>query len=350
MDGFDVSQLSRKNLNLLVVFDTVASTGSVKEASERLNLTQSALSHAVARLRDMFGDPLFIRGKAGFTMTARAEQLVGPVRDTLLSLEGLLKPKSFDPSRANRTFRVGLSECAMILFCGGAIGAARSAAPNVTLKLEVFDSQSEKRLTEGGLDVALWPYATPHNPLRSSLLFNDRFVGVVFATHPLAAKARSGTITLDDYLAFPHVRTVLHGARNDDVDNALEELGRQRQSLVTTATFAPTFPLLYHSPMVATMSANVALAALQLCSELVVFDLPFEVAPLPYRMVWHKRNDQDSGLLWLRGLLSTVVEQVVGDTFVQAKTAAKQGAEVSRLLRSTAPLQSAAPKRRKTAA
>lgn len=336
MEKIDVAQLSRKNLNLLVVFDTVAATGSVKDAAEKLNLSQSALSHAISRLRDMFDDPLFVRSKAGFTMTARAEQLAGPVRETLLSLEGLLKPNSFDPSRANRAFRVGLSECCTILFAGGTIGAARSAAPNVSLRMEVFDFESEKRLQEGGLDVALWPYNTPHNPLRSTVLFNDRFVGVVYSTHPLAAKARSGKVTLEDYLAFPHVQTILHGARNDDVDNGLEALGRQRQVAITTTTFAPGFPILFNSPLIATVSGYVALAALQICPEMVIFELPFEVAPLPYRMVWHKRNDQDPALSWLRGLLSNVVEHVVGDTFV--KSGPKKGAGMPRIMRRAKPI------------
>lgn len=336
MEKIDLAQLSRKNLNLLVVFDTVAATGSVKDAAEKLNLTQSALSHAISRLRDMFDDPLFVRGKAGFTMTARAAQLAGPVRETLLSLEGLLKPNSFDPSRANRAFRIGLSECCTILFAGGTIGAARSTAPNVALRMEVFDFQSENRLVEGGLDVALWPYNTPHNPLRSTVLFNDSFVGVVFSTHPLAAKARSGKVALEDYLAFPHVQTILHSARNDDVDNGLEALGRQRQVAVTATTYGPGFPILYNSPLIATVPGYVALAALQICPEMVIFELPFEVAHLPYRMVWHKRNDQDPALAWLRGLLSKVVEQVVGDTFVNSGP--KKGSGLSRVMRRAKPI------------
>lgn len=343
MDLIDVAQLSRKNLNLLVIFDTVVATGSVTEAAERLNLTQSALSHAISRLRDMFDDPLFVRGKAGFTMTARAQQIAVPIRETLLSLEGLLKPSEFDPSTARRAFRVGLSECCTILFAGGALGVALSTAPNTSLSMEVFDFESEKRLTEGSLDVALWPYDTPHNPLRSSALFNDRFVGVIYSTHPLAAKARSGKVTLEDYLAFPHVQTVLYGAKNDSVDNGLEAIGRQRNTVVRGATFAVGFPLLFKSPLITTVSAHVALSALQICPDMIIFELPFEVETLPYRMVWHKRNDKDAGLTWLRGLLSNVVEQVVGDTFIKGRP--KKAPDMPRLPRRAAPL-SAPPKDR----
>lgn len=319
MEKIDITDLSRKNLNLLVVLDTVAETRSAKEAANRLNLTQSALSHSIARLREMFDDPLFVRGRNGFSLTARAEQLVGPVRQTLLSLEGLLKPKSFEPQKADRSFRIGVSECCTILFAGGALGAAHSIAPNADLRFDVFDQHSERRLVEGRLDVAMWPYATLDNQLHSTVLFDDRFVGVIYATHPLAPKVRAGTVTLDDFLAFPQVQTVLYGAEKDDVDNALADLGRRRRVVVTTATFAPGIPILFNSPLIATVSAHVALAAIKICPDLLVFELPFHVKPLPYRMVWHRRNDADPAVSWMRGLLAQVVETVVGDTFVKGK-------------------------------
>lgn len=316
MERIDVAELSRKNLNLLVVFDTVAELGSVKVAAEKLNLTQSALSHAIGRLRVMFDDPLFVRGRAGFTLTARAAQLVGPVRETLLAFEGLLRPNVFDPGTATRIFRIGFCECSVILFGGGALREVRTRAPRVGLQVEVFDHRSEGRLAEGGLDIGVWPYAVAHNPLRSIQLFSDRFVGVVHTAHPLASKAREAGVTIEDYLAFPHVQTLLYGAQDDDVTSALAELGLTREVAVSAATFAPSFPLLYESRLVVTVPALAALAALAVCRDLMIFELPFAVRPLPYRMVWHRRNDADPALTWLRDRLAGVVQQVVGDIFL----------------------------------
>ncbi len=282
MEGIDVSELSRKNLNLLVVFDTVAETRSATVAAQKLNITQSALSHAIGRLRLMFDDPLFVRGRTGFTLTARAAQLVEPVRETLLSLEGLLKPNTFDPATAARTFRIGLCECSVILFGDASLRDTRSAAPNVMLQLEVFDHRSERRLSEGGLDMGVWPYSVSHNALQSVELFRDRFVGVIHASHPLVSKARAGKVTIEDYLAFPHVQTLLYGADNDEVSNALAELHLQRQVAVSAATFAPSFALLFNSPLIITVPAAAALAAVAVCRDLLIFELPFAIAPLPY--------------------------------------------------------------------
>lgn len=311
MDGIDLSELSRKNLNLLIVFDTVAEARSVKVAASRLNLTQSALSHAIGRLRVMFDDPLFVRDRNGFTLTTRAEQLVRPVRESLLSLESLLKPSAFDPGTATRAFRVGLCELSAVLFGGSAIREVNTAAPKATIQLELFDHASERRLSEGGLDVGVWPYTVALNPLRSAELFSDTYVGVLHASHPLAAKVGTNSITLEDYLGFPHVQTLLYGAQRDDVTNALEALGLERHIAVSAATFAPSFPLLYNSPLIVTAPAAAALAGLEVCRDLLVFQLPFAIAPLRYKMVWHKRNDQDPALTWLRGVLSKVVGYVV---------------------------------------
>lgn len=318
--GIDLSELSRKNLNLLVVFDTVAEAKSVKIAAGKLNLTQSALSHAISRLRLMFDDPLFVRDRAGFVLTARAEQLVQPVRETLLSLESLLKPSAFDPARATRPFRIGLCELSAVLFGGNTMREVRVAAPRAMLRLEVFDRDSERRITEGGLDLGVWPYSVALNPLRCTDLFSDDFVGVVHASHPLAAKARGGKVTIEDYLAFPHVQTLLYGAPRDHVTDALEVLEVERHVAVSAATFAPSFPLLYTAPLIVTVPMTAALAGLAVCRDLLTFSLPFQIAPLRYRMVWHKRNDQDPALTWLRGLLSKVIKQVVDQVTARDRT------------------------------
>ena len=318
MERIDVSELSRKNLNLLVVFDTVAETRSATVAAQKLNITQSALSHAIGRLRVMFDDPLFVRGRTGFTLTARAAQLVQPVRETLLSLESLLKPRSFDPATAARTLRVGLDECSVLLFGDALLRDMRSAAPNVSLQLELFDHRSEQRISEGGLDVGVWPYSVSHNALHSVELFRDHFVGVIHASHPLAPAARDGTVSLDEYLAFPHVQTLLYGAETDEVSHALGQLGLSRQVAVSAATFAPSFALLFNSSLIITVPAAAALAAVAVCRDLQTFELPIAIAPLLYWMVWHKRNDRDPALTWLRGRLCSIVEQVVGNALTRA--------------------------------
>ena len=305
-EGIDVAQLSRKDLNLLVVFATVAEVRSVTAAAQKLNLSQSALSHAIGRLRIMFEDPLFVRGRNGFALTDRAEQLVGPVRAMLASLEGMLKPDSFDPARASRSFRIGFCETTMIHFGAAALRRAAESAPNVRVQLEIVDQHSERRLLESGLDMAICPHIDPPSPLRATSLFSDRFVSVLHRAHPLADKAREGTVSIDDYLAFPHVQTMPYGATSDAVDAALEELGLKRQIGVSATTYAPSFPLLFDSRLIATLPAAGAMAGVHVCRDLLMFEIPVTVPPVQYRVVWHRRNDRDPAMVWMRGLLSEV--------------------------------------------
>ena len=136
-----------------------------------------------------------------------------------------------------------------------------------------------------------------------------------------APKIRSGGVTLEDYLGFPHVETPLYGPRNDVVSTALEQLGLTRQVGVSSATFAPSFPLLYHSPLIATVPAGVAIAACQVCRDLLVFEVPFAIPHLPYTMIWHKRNDMDAAVTWKRALLSKVAQQALGSAVVKVMPA-----------------------------
>ena len=307
MGDIDFGALARKKLNLLIVFDAVVESRSVTAAAVKLNMTQSALSHALGRLRVMLDDPLFIRTRTGLALTAKAASLAGPVRDVLRSLDSLLKPASFDPGSDARAFGLGVCEYSGIVFGRTVASQLEAAAPLSTFKLEIFEYGSERPLTEGGLDIGLWPYAVSNAQLGGLDLFHDRFVGVIHAFHPLAEKARAGALTIDDYLSYPHVQTLVYGARSDEVGRGLERLGLRREIAVSAATFVATFPLLYGSSMIAAVPSAGALAAQTTCYDLLLFELPFELEPLVYRMMWHRRNEHDPGHVWLREQLARFV-------------------------------------------
>src|SRR5271154_6931253 len=125
--------LRRIDLNLLVVFDEIARSRSVTIAAERLSLSQPAVSHALARLRDMIGDPLFLRSRRGLALTARAQAMVDPVGGILASIGAALAPGRFDPARSTHTFRLGVTDYSTVAALPSVIRAVRLAAPGVTL-------------------------------------------------------------------------------------------------------------------------------------------------------------------------------------------------------------------------
>ena len=313
MDRIDVAELSRKNLNLLVVFDIVAETRSVTIAAGRLSLTQSALSHAIGRLRTLFNDPLFFRGGVGLILSPRAEALVLPVRDVLVRVEGLLLQAHFDPASTDRIFRIALSEYFQLLLGKELVREVTRLAPNARLEIEPFDKDNVKRLAEGEFDITMQRSSVVPQPLLSTQLFRDRFIGVIHAGHPLASKARECSIDLDDYLAFPHIQTSLHPIHEDEINEALEVGGHKRRVTVSTRTFALGLLLLVNTQLIATIPSRIPLSARGNCSDLLPFEIPLTVVHPLYRMIWHRRTDADPALSWLRMVIERVVAQVVGE-------------------------------------
>lgn len=291
----------RVDLNLLVVFDAVAQTRSVTGAAERLALSQPAVSHALNRLRDIVRDPLFVRGRGGLVLTPRARAMVGPVHEMLGAVGGILASGTFDPATSTRSFRVSASDYSMMTVVPGMVRALRAQAPEATLDVVPAGERTLAELEAGDLDCAFWGARPPDAPYLSRELFRERFIGILCARHPLAIKAGQGAITLDDYLAFPHIMVTFRDPRLSPVDAKLGEIGRSRRIAVITPNFASNVWSLSGTDLI--MSLPSRLAATATGPHLVMFDLPLDVPDYPYSVVWHPRTDADAANLWLRGLL-----------------------------------------------
>ncbi len=295
------ANIARVDLNLLVVFDAVARTRSVTGAAEKLALSQPAVSHALNRLRDVVHDPLFVRGRNQLILTPRAEALVGPVREILAAVSGVLTPDSFDPATSARVFRVGASEYAMATIIPSLVRALRSQAPATVLEVLAADARSLAQLESGELDCMSWGATPPDAPFLSRELFRERFIGVLCAGHPLAIKARQGAITLDDYLAFPHVLVGFRDSRLSPVDAKLAEAGRAREIAVVTPSFASNVASLRGTDLVMSIPARLARSAA--APDLLMFDLPLDVPDYPYSLVWHPRTATDPACNWLSRMI-----------------------------------------------
>jgi DNA-binding transcriptional LysR family regulator len=299
--------LSRADLNLLVVFDAVARARSVTGAADALALSQPAVSHALNRLRELVGDKLFVRGRGGLILTPRAEAMVAPVRDILTGIGGLLAAPPFDPAATARRFRVAASDYAMLTVVPGLTRALRAAAPGAILEIEHVGLGSLERLETGGIDVALWGSTVPASPYKSAELFRERFVGLICARHPLAIAAGQGKLTLDGFLAFPHVMVTFRDPRQSPVDARLMELGRSRRIGVVSPNFAANIALLPGSDLIMPLPSRLAPTAQR---DLVRFELPLDVPDYSYSAVWHRRLDGDPACTWLRRLIAAAVNPI----------------------------------------
>src|SRR5258707_10134283 len=237
--GIDTVNLGRIDLNLLVHLDALLTERSVTRAAARVGIGQSAMSHNLARLRELFGDELLTRGFDGMRLTPRAVALLEPVRTMLAQVEALVsREQAFDPATAVRTFRFGLSDSMEVLIMPALLARMREVAPGIHLRLTDFDaSRLLGELDADEIDLAIgydmMLQGQFHHKRR--LLFTETWLCMFSAEKTGIAPP----ISLDDFVRLPHVMTSLRpgGSERGIVDDALEKLGLGRSVALITSRF-----------------------------------------------------------------------------------------------------------------
>jgi DNA-binding transcriptional LysR family regulator len=295
------------DLNLLVVFDAVARERNATRAASKLNMTQPAISHALARLRSALRDELFVRTPDGMEPTSYAERLVGPVRAALESLQTALDGAApFDPENAERGFTLAMDNRAAVVLAAPLAAAVGAQAPRVHLDVRPSGTLIlPEHLDRGELDLAIGGLAAPAERFSDLRLFDNGFAAVVRRGHPAAI---DGTISASALGAHPHLILSSTGEETDFVDAALA-----RHKLARRVTFrAPLLAAaatLAQSDMVAILSERTA-RALAGSVSLEVLALPFDSPRQVTAMLWHRRVDNVPAHQWLRTLVLRVARIV----------------------------------------
>ncbi|MGY3529617.1 LysR family transcriptional regulator [Bradyrhizobium sp. USDA 4452] len=309
--AIDVVNLGRIDLNLLVHLDALLTERSVTRAAGRVGIGQSAMSHNLARLRELFDDELLTRAADGMRLTPRAMTLVDPVRTALAQVETvLLRDQSFDPATAVRTFRLGLSDSMEILIVPRLLARMREIAPGIHLRLyNVDSSRLLDDLDADEVDIALSYGQIQHGQLhhKQRVLFTESFL-CMFNAEKTGIKP---PISLEDYVRLPHVLTSLRPGLTvrGFVDDALEELGLQRSVALTTPRFLTVPYLVAQAPVIVTMGARLA--------RRFAADLGLSLSPPPVKvkdvtvsLLWHASYHHDPAHVWLRDQLVQLVAEL----------------------------------------
>lgn len=287
--------LSSIDLNLLNAFDALIAERNVSRAAERIGVTQPAMSNALARLRAMFGDELFVRAPQEMRPTPRALELAGPIGEALQNLRtALARPnQDFAPETATRFFTVAASDnCDFAV--APAIAAVRRAAPGVGLDIfAVGRSAALDRIDEGVFDLAIGRLTRIPQRYLSAALYNERFVCIYdHHVHNFA-----DGLTLEIFAATPH----LHAEHDttEFIDAVLASHGLARRNAVTVPNFSVIPYALEHTDLIAVVGERIArrFAALPWIG---VHELPVEQEPWTISAVWGKAQDADRGVTWLR--------------------------------------------------
>ena len=289
--------LSRIDLNLFVVFDAIYTEGGVTRAAERLNLTQPAVSHALARLRETFGDPLFERQGRVLVPTPLARNIAGRVRQTLQAMEGLVNEgRAFDPVAAPRRFVIGMRDVLESVLLPPLAAQVALEAPAVELTSAlVLRRRMEAELAAGTIDAALDVFVPQAGAARRQLIARDEVVVVARRDHP---ELRGG-LDLATYLRLPHVLVTSrrHGLGMEDIE--LRRANLKRRIRVRSQHYFAAWRIVERSDMLLTLTARSArLLARQ--GEVQVLPFPGGMPPFELYLYWDPRLEEDPAGRWLR--------------------------------------------------
>jgi DNA-binding transcriptional LysR family regulator len=295
MNVIDHLSLDGHALRLLV---TVAEAGSVTAAAARLGLTQSAVSHALDRLRAITGDPLFVRRGRGIVATPQAGVLVQRARLLIDELRAFSELAGFDPARWQGVFTVAANDLQRDLLLPPLLRRLRAQAPGFALRVIPSGAPRAELLRGDGCDLLLTPRPPDAGDLMHRRLFEDRHA--VF--HDPAQ--RDAPRTRAEWLAAEHVTVRYEDGRGLDLDDVLAARGLQRRIVATVPGFAGLAALLRGGPWLATVPARVAQGALR---GLTMAPVPVPTPRLPMYAVWHVRRQEDPAHRWVREALDAVV-------------------------------------------
>lgn len=293
--------MSMPDLNLLITLDVLLAEGSVARAARRLHLSPSAMSRALARLRQTTGDPLLVRAGRGLVPTPRAIELRERVSQLVQDAEAVLRPvRTLDLKQLVRTFTLRTREGFVENFGPDLIARISAEASGVRLRFVQKPDKDSSPLRDGSIDLETGVVAQSTAPeLRVQALFRDRFIGVVREGHPLSQIE----MTPAAYAAGGHILVSRQGRDKGSIDEALQLLGFERQIVTIVGGFSTALSLARASDLIASVPER---HTGNLRAGMHSFPLPVATAAFAVSMLWHPRLDADQAHRWLRGHVKAV--------------------------------------------
>lgn len=305
---------NRLDLNLFVVLDAIHAEGNITRAARRLNLTQPALSHALGRLRAVFGDPLFVRRGSAMVPTPLTRSLIGDVQQALKTLTlSAQRNRAFDPAEARRGFTVGVRDVLESRLLPPLMAALRAEAPAVTVAfVRIERREVESELAAGTLDLAVDLALNLSERVRRVRLLRDTLVVVARDDHP----AIGPDCTLEDYLRQGHILVSSRRQGMGLEDMELARMGRHRSVVLRCQQYFAACRVVARTDLLLTMPEQYAHTANTNLPNRIL-PAPFTAPPLDVHLYWHEAADADPAIHWLRERIRTLSgTDATGDTGV----------------------------------
>lgn len=294
------------DLNLLVALDLLLAERNVSRAAERMHITQSAMSNALARLRDYFGDDLLVQVGRRMELTPRAELLKAPVRDILVRIESsVTATPRFDPAASDRTFRIFVSDYSLATLVPRFLQMMACGSYPIRFEFRPQSAQPQRTLESGEADLLIIPkdYASKAHP--SEILYEERFVCIADKAHP---RIRD-TIDRETFCRERHAVMQPPSDATSFETKGMRQHGIIRDIDVTTFSFASLAYLVAGTQRLATVHERLARQAAKFLP-LKVLPLPVEIPPMRQSVQWHTYRSNDPAIIWLRDMLHRAAKEM----------------------------------------
>jgi len=297
--------IRKVDFSLLVAFDALFEELSVSRAAERLALSQPTVSGMLNRLRDLFGDPLFVRSQRGIIPTPRAESLAGSVKSLLEHAQALVTPAVFDPAKVAMTFSITVNDYMQYALVIPFIETLRKQAPNVRVAiLPLVIAGLNTKLMRGEVDLAITIPQFSDPDLPSRLLYRDEYVGIVRKQHPMKRTRPS----LQEFCRYDHVLvSPTGGSFIGPTDEALRQHGVSRNVAVSLPSFHVLLDVMRVVDFVALVPQHMLRGKR---ADFRVFVPPIAVPGFDVIACWHPRVGRHPAHMWLRELLARVARRM----------------------------------------
>ena len=294
--------MQKMDLNLLAVLDAVITEQSITAAADRLGMTQPAVSNAVARMRSVWNDPLFVKEGRGVKPTPRALSLWDDTHSHLSAIRQSAFETSTAPADLTRGFRIGITDMMQDMIWLPLFRKLQIAAPWVKLYAVPLLRTVPDMLNDGDVDFVVDLVSKNSKQIRSEWIFDNEMVCAVRAGHPLSRKP----LTMERYLAAKHLMVTISGATSGNIDTLLARKQLSREMTATVLSFSAIAPLLIGTDLI-TVTPRITIAEALRAEKLVTLDLPFQISHPQIGLSWHTRGNRDQSAVWFRNLLADFV-------------------------------------------
>jgi|TARA_Y100000748_G_scaffold261786_1_gene229988 DNA-binding transcriptional LysR family regulator len=289
--------LKETDLNLFIAFDVIYTEKNLTKAGQVLGITQPAVSNALSRLRELFGDDLFIRTSKGMIPTPVANQIIKDVRSALSLIQNTIsETEKFDPSIAEMTFKISIGDSSEYRLLPLLIKELAEIAPKIKVETYLTPRKDAPReLASGTIDFSIDPpvHSDPH--LRHEKIYEEDYVMIVRKDHPILNLKE---ITIEDYLKLSHIHISNRKTGLGHVDMALYRLGLSRDISLRAQHFLVAPYIVEQSDLAITTTKGFAVDR-----DLAWRELPFEIEPLILHLYWHEAKDSDPSTKWMKDLM-----------------------------------------------